>query len=251
MKKHLSVFMLMSRFALIPTLVLTLLGAAAALLCLSLEHSSAGFTADMYGAVMWPEYVGLGLLFIALMRPMREAGGVQPGYTLMRLRVSELTAYCWQAVVGALALFIYMTGQAAVCFGYGLYLQNAGEGPAGNMSLLVCLVNSEFTHALLPLGDSPVYIRMALVYLALGAAAAWSSYMGRRSKTAIAPIVLLAAAYFLYAFRAAVAAYSYELACSAVCILVIAVLLISVRSHAHDFGDDDEEAAPDGGVSLG
>lgn len=250
MKKHMSVFMLAARFALLPALITTLLGAAASLLFLTRAHAASGFSFSMYDAIMWPEYVGIGLLMLALMRPMRESGGVQPGYTLMRLRVSELTAFCWQGVAGALSFFIFLMGQAAVCFGYGLYLQGLGEGPSGDMSLLVCLVSNEYTHALLPLGDLPVYLRMALVCLALGGAAAWSSYMGRRSKTAIAPVVLLAAAYFLYAFRAVVAAYGYELVCSAICAAVIVLLIVSVRSHAHDYGDDEEESAA-GGVSIG
>ena len=95
MKKHFSVFMLMARFAFWPALIVSLGASAAMFVCmlffgeradeLYLNRSSD----DFFFPARIVLYVGLVLLVVLLMRSMRERGGVQPGYTLRRLGVSE------------------------------------------------------------------------------------------------------------------------------------------------------------------
>lgn len=244
MKKYLSVCMLSARCALWPTVIVSLLGAAATLLCLS-GNAAAGLETTFYDAAMAPMYVGIALLCVLLMRILRERGGVQPVYTMQRLRVSETAAFLCQTLVNALALFIFQMCQAAVFLGYGLYMQNAGLGAAENMSLLVSFVTNTFAHALLPLGDVPVYFRMAVVYVTLGAATAYSSYLGRRGKIAISPFVVLALALFC-GFRAYVGDYGTEFAIALTGVFITGIYIGTVRSR-EKHKDEEEDYNPGGG----
>ena len=246
MKKHLSVFMLTARFALLPTLIVSVLGAAGtfAYLMSAVSETDSEYMlgGELFSHIALPVYVGVALLFLLLMRALRERGGVQPGYTMRRLGVSELTAFVWQSVTGAAAFFIFMMAQAAVCLGCGLYLQNQGYGLAGDMSLVVGFVNGTFSHAMLPMGDLPVYLRMAMVYLTLGASTAYSSFMSRRGKTAISPFVVLAAALLLMGLQAEVAVYGYEVAAIVLCALILFGYVVSVRGRSVDDDDAETEA---------
>lgn len=246
MKKYLSVCMLSARGALWPTVIVSLLGAAATLLCLS-GNAAGGLETTFYDAAMTPMYVGIALLCVLLMRILRERGGVQPVYTMQRLRVSETAAFLCQTLVNALALFIFQMCQAAVFLCYGLYMQNAGLGAAENMSLLVSFVTNTFAHALLPLGDLPVYFRMAVVYVTLGAATAYSSYLGRRGKIAISPFVVLALALFC-GFRAYVGDYGTEFAIALTGVFITGIYIGTVRSR--EKRKDEEEDYNPGGVDV-
>ena len=251
MKKHLSVFMLSASFAFWPTLIVSLLGAAGSFAWLyslrGSENSNYMLGSELFSQLMIPVYVGVALLFIMLTLNMRERGGVQPGYTLRRLGVDERTVFIWQAVVGALSFFIFMMFQAAVCFFYGLWLQNQGLGVAGNLSVLVGFVNGLYTHAMLPLGDLPVYLRMLVVYLTLGAAVAYASFMGRRGKTAISPFVVLAAALVLMAFQAQVASYTYEVIAIGTGAIICWCFWASISGRLKD-GDNEAVQSPQGGT---
>ena len=245
MKKYLSVCMLSARGALWPTVIVSLLGAAATLLCLS-GNAAGGLETTFYDAAMTPMYVGIALLCVLLMRILRERGGVQPVYTMQRLRVSETAAFLCQTLVNALALFIFQMCRGAVVLGHGLYMQNAGLGAAENMSLLVSFVTNTFAHALLPLGDVPVYFRMAVVYVTLGAATAYSSYLGRRGKIAISPFVVLALALFC-GFRAYVGDYGTEFAIALTGVFITGIYIGTVRSREKRKDEEEEDYNPGGG----
>lgn len=166
---------------------------------------------------------------------------------MQRLRVSETAAFLCQTLVNALALFIFQMCQAAVFLGYGLYMQNAGLGAAENMSLLVSFVTNTFAHALLPLGDVPVYFRMAVVYVTLGAATAYSSYLGRRGKIAISPFVVLALALFGGGFRAYVGEYGTEFAIALTGVFITGIYIGTVRSREKRKDAEEEDYNPGGG----
>lgn len=249
MKKHLSTFMLMARFALWPTLAAALLGAAvsAALLFSGGVHGSWD-SSNFFDKADYAVTGAVVLLFVLLLRPMRERGGIQPGYTLRRLGVSELTAYIWQSLAAAMGFFICLMAQAAVIFAFALYTQAQGQGPAGDMSALVMLYLSPVAHALMPLSDWPVYIRMLLVCCALGAAASYFPFMNRHSKTAFSPFVILAAAIFGGALRADIGDYTMEGVIGGISFVVIGIYLYAVHYRAADIDDEDDPLGLTGGA---
>ena len=255
MKKHLSVFMLASRFMLWPTVIVSLLGAAATftVLMYDFQNLAGAYNApvsdgDFFDAAAWPVRIGMLALFILLTRPLRERGGVQPDYTLRRLRVGELAVFFWQGLAAAMSLFVFLAFQAAVCFGLGLYLQNAGYGSSGNMSLIVALVNSPVAHMLLPLGDWLVYIRLALMLMTLGLSTSYSAFISRMGKTALSPFALIALSLLLLFSDART--QGVELSIILLCPVVILCMYASVSNHIK-YDGEPEEAAPVGGEDLG
>lgn len=247
MKKNFSVFSLMARFALWPTAIVTLLGAGATYIFLRIRFEDVDLAqrADYLSTAAAPLCVGFALLFVLLARPMRERGGVQPGYTLRRLGVSELAAYLWQAAANAMGFFIFLAGQAAACFAFALWAQETDGSLAGNMTALIMLYVSRTAHAIIPLSDWPVYIRMFAVLCALGCAAAYFPFMNRRGKTALSPFFALAAA-LLFAFGADVGEYVAE-AVTGGAALITGALFVYAAGYRCGLADVDGAAGgPDG-----
>lgn len=244
MRKHLSVFMLAARFALWPTLIVSLAGAAATFYMLR-----SGCTPEIANIVdgqlfelaAKPVTVGALLLCALLMLPLRERGGAQPGYTLRRLSVSEAEVFFLQSAAYALAVFAYVMAQCAVCFGFGLWLQSNGGGAAGSLSVLAGFVNSSVTHAMLPMGDLAVYVRMACVYATLGMAAAYSAFMGRRGRFAISPFVVMALAAVGLAFRAFTGELGHNIVVLFFCGVICFGFISSVNSREKDEEDVEGE----------
>ena len=235
MKKNFSVFMLSARYMLWPALIVAVLAAGGTYWRLSSALAAEQvMDARFFDAAGIVVNLAVTLLCLLLMFPLRERGGVQPGYTLRRLRVSELAAFLWQGLAAAAAIFVVLMAVTAVCFFYGLQLQNAGLGEAGELSLLVSFVSGGVPHALLPLGDWPVYIRMAAVLYTLGAAAAYSGFVSRRGRLAVSPFILLALCWIGQGLEAHVGEYLYELLATVVCGVALLIMIISVRSHQQD-----------------
>lgn len=251
MKKNFSVLMLSARYMLWPALIVAVLAAGGTYWRLSSALAAKQvMDARFFDAAGIVVNLAVTLLCLLLMFPLRERGGVQPGYTLRRLRVSELAAFLWQGLAAAAAIFVVLMAVTAVCFFYGLRLQNAGLGEAGELSLLVSFVSGGVTHALLPLGDWPVYIRSAAVIYALGAAAAYSGFMGRRGKLALSPFVLLAAMWLGDGFRVEAGDYAQCLVYTAFCALWLVGMIISIRSREQD-EDGTASYETSGGEGLG
>lgn len=250
MKKHFSVFMLMARFAFWPALIVSLGASAAMFVCMLFFGERAdelylnSSSDDFFFPARIVLYVGLVLLVVLLMRSMRERGGVQPGYTLRRLGVSEFAAFAWQGLAAALAVFVYFAFAAAALFGYALCYQAQGLGEAGNLSALVMLYGSRTAHALMPLADAAVYVRMAMFCLAIGLGCSYSSLLSRHGKRFSAtPFVVVALA--LVFLPAAVGEGVAELLLVLGALAVITFIIAGARLRRYD-GEDEEEGTADG-----
>ena len=247
MKKHISVFMMMARLTFLPALLVSLAGGAAVYATVSLYNSAMGLqdvqsfnklNGDFFYPVRWPLYIGLALLCVLLMLNLRERGGVQPSYTLRRLSVSEVGSFAWQGAACALAVFVYFAFTGAGVLAYTLRLQAAGMDEAGALSALVMLYGSSTAHALLPLADAIVYVRMALYCAALGFGCAYSSLLARRGhKIAFAPLVILLVC--ILTFPAYVGNYYGESIKSGVAALFVAWFVFQARMFCAPDADDD------------
>ena len=249
MKKHFSVFLLMARYMLWPTLIVTALGAGASVFMLSRELEKMGYMqSTLLDGAVFSFYGGLALLYILLLLPMRGQGGVHPRYTLRRLGVSELTSYIWQAAASAMALFIYTAGQAAALAGYSLYLQSADGSLAGNMTAIVLLYSSGISHGIMPLSDWPVYFQLIAELFALGCGAAYFSFKSRTGKIAVSPFVLLAAAVFSMAMYTDVGDYIHVGLFTGFSLFISALFIYGVYYRSNNL-DEEDIVDYSGGVS--
>lgn len=247
MKKHFSVFMMMARLTLYPALLVSLAGAAAVYATIALYNSSMGFqdvqsfnklSGDFFYPARWPLYIGLALLCVLLMLKLRERGGVQPAYTMRRLSVSEVGSFVWQGAACTLAVFVYYAFTGAGVLAYALRLQAAGAGEAGALSALVMLYGSATAHALIPLADAIVYVRMALYCAALGMGCAYSSMLARRGhKLAFAPLVILLIC--ILTFPAEVGNYYGEFIKCGVAVIFAGWFIFQARMYSAADEDDD------------
>ncbi len=249
MKRHFSVFALMARFAFWPALLVSLGGAAAMFACMLIFGVRADelyinrWSSDFFFPARIVLYVCLALLVILLMRSMRESGGVQPGYTLRRLGVSEFAAFVWQGIAAAMAVFVLFAFAAAALFAYALWYQAHGLGEAGSLSALVMLYGSRTAHALMPLADAVVYLRMALYCLALGLGCAYSALLSRHGKRFSAtPFVFTALA--IFTLPAGVGDTTAELLYSMGALAAAAAVIAGAKLRRFD-GEDEEGGAPD------
>lgn len=235
-KRYTSVIKLSARYALLPTLIASILGAAASVLLLL--YSVSDNNNITYGTkldeMLWGVAGGAVLLSVLLMMPMRERGGTQPLYTLRRLGISETAVFFLQSAVYAAAVFIYLCVQAAVCFAWALAAQSRGEGSAGVLTAIISITNSEVGHTLLPLGDLTVYVRTLLLCILFGMCGAYSAFIGRRGRTPVSPFVMLAAAVIVYGFRSEPGLLELDLLASFIYICFIAGISASVKSHDPD-----------------
>lgn len=201
-KKYTSVIKLSANYALWPTLIASILGAAASVLLLVYGENANDIT---YGAkldqMLFSVAGGAVLLSALLMVPMRERGGTHPIYTLRRLGISESAVFFLQSAVYAAAVCVYLCAQAGVCFAWALAAQNRGEGAAGVLTAIISITHSEVGHTLLPLGDLTVYLRTLLLCILFGMCGAYSAFASRRGHTPIFPFVMLAAAVLIFGFR--------------------------------------------------
>lgn len=231
-KKYTSVIKLSAKYALWPTLIASILGAAASVLLLLYRVSDNNNIT--YGTkldeMLYSVAGGAVLLSALLMIPMRERGGTQPLYTLRRLGISETTVFFLQSAVYAAAVFIYLCVQAGVCFAWALAAQSRGEGTAGVLTAIISITNSAVGHSLLPLGDLLVYLRTLLLCILFGMCGAYSAFIGRRGHTPVFPFVMLAAAVLIYGFRSTPGEYGLELFASFIYCCCIFGISTSVKS---------------------
>lgn len=249
-KKYTSVIKLSAKYALLPTLIASVLGAAASVFLLVNGENTNDIT---YGAkldqMLYSVAGGAVLLSVLLMIPMRERGGTQPLYTLRRLGISETTVFFLQSAVYAAAVFIYLCVQAGVCFAWAMAAQSRGEGAAGVLTAIISITNSAVGHALLPLGDLLVYLRTLLLCILFGMCGAYSAFASRRGRTPVFPFVMLAAAVIVYGFRSMPGEYGLELFTSFIyccCIFGMSTSAKSLDSDRSQLAAEEVEASLNG-----
>lgn len=212
MKKHLSVLMLQVRSVIYKLLLLFIVMTAAEVLLfwrrleyvLKIDMSAAEKAVDgemynPYGGIemilddshiAWVFLVAFVLTGILLCRVGCEIGSKQ-GYTLRRLRVSEPQVFMWQAVCNVGCYLLLWLVQVAVMIGLCyMYTVSADPLMVGEQTVFLAFYRNDLLHNLLPLEETLLWIRNAIMVIGLGMAAACYPYRQRRKSHGIEIIAL-------------------------------------------------------------
>lgn len=192
MHKHLSTAMLLCRFV-IYKLFLILLAAVViecALFCLTLRDLLPG-AADGSAVILlenvidqshiaWVSGGGFLLLCLALALSGR-ASGSRVDYTVQRLCISEKHFFFWHSLTCAGAFLIYWAVQAGVSLVCSaIFCAYMPPEQLTVQAVYLAFWRSDYLHALIPLSDVQLWIRNAVMLLALSCSAAVFSYKQRR-----------------------------------------------------------------------
>ena len=252
MKKYWTVFALSARFIFWPAAAITLLGAlASAAVLLSQAGAGARLDSPFFNNAAVTALASVAAVYVVLLFPLRERGGSHPGYTLGRLSVSEFAVWLLQGLAGAMAIALCLLAQALACFYVGLGMQRAGAGVLGEVSLLAAFLGSQISHALLPLMDWPVYVRMGIVCCTFGLTASYSSAMSRRGQFSLTAVAVPLLGFVLMGFMAPVGQYGMELAVSIAGLAFCTGMGVSVAVRNEEEGLEAGLASADGGEANG
>ena len=182
MKKHLSVLALLMRGTIWKFIVLLILGTVAEYFFVRMSFGSPAERAVGSLPVKLVFFACFLLLSVLLWASCGDLGA-KSSYTIRRLRIDERLVFAWQAVWNSCAYFILWAWQAAVAVWLAqLSLAQLPAEYAGPQALMMAFYRADFLHALIPLLDSSVWVRNALMVLGLGLTGALLPLRQRRGK---------------------------------------------------------------------
>ena len=193
-------------------------------------------------AVLAASHVGLiaGAAFLLLCAWLFYVGGefsARPSYTLRRLSVTPLGGFLARWAACGVCFAIFWGAQTAAALGLCLLYKRLGPPELWSaQAALMAFYRNAFLHGLLPLHDTTLWVRNALLCLALGAAAA---RMPARRKFGALPYP---AVLTVCCFRCELGGFVLPLLLSLLCGIVIAVELY--KAAAGEEGDDREAQTP-------
>ncbi|MBE6020547.1 MAG: hypothetical protein IJC41_07230 [Firmicutes bacterium] len=210
MKKYLSVIMLSARSSIYKVFPVMILMIAAQYFLfskkLSLASVSEGSIAGSFPSlemvifesrIMWVLFAAFLVITFFLCRTGCEFKNKQ-GYTLKRLRISEKGVFFCQALYNS-AVYLILWGiqiMTALWFCH-MYMSEPVFGDLGSQTVFAAFYRNDFMHSILPLAEFGIYIRNAVLAVALGAASAVFPYKQRMGKIGF-EIILLTAACLLF-----------------------------------------------------
>ena len=182
MKRHLSVLALLMRGTIWKFIVLLILGTVAEYFFAARAFGSPAERAVGSMPVKLVFFACF-LLLSALLWASGSDMGAKSSYTIRRLRIDERVVFVWQAVWNCCAYFILWAWQAALAVWLTeLSLAQLAPEYAGPQALMMAFYRADFLHALIPLLDSSVWVRNALMVLGLGLTGALLPLRQRRGK---------------------------------------------------------------------
>lgn len=217
MKRHLSIWMLMTRSTIYRVLGLFLALAAVdgALFARALRQMEQWINPDAsilpenliapsLEQVMESSYFSLafGVCLLALTALLCLNGcefGTKQGYTLQRLRVSQREIFVWQMVHNAACYFLLWAVQAGVAFAACRAYTARYPDWVNSQTVVLAFYRNSFLHSLLPLADVWRWVRNAVGCTALGVCAAAFPVQQRRGHKSVAAAILavLSALFFV------------------------------------------------------
>ena len=211
MKKHSSVFMLMTRNVLYQVLFLM-----AAMACVqgaafwvTLRRIPSAAQSGLWNGnsleavvvqsrVHWI-FIGFFLLVTLVLSVNGCHRGSKMGYTLRRLSVSEETVFLWQTACNACCYLLLWAAEVMVMLALcKLFTATADPSVVSGQTIFLAFYRNEFLHSLLPLEDILRWVRNGTGVLCLALSAACFPFRQRRGSRGgeILFLAALTAAYF-------------------------------------------------------
>lgn len=179
MRKHLSVFMLLSRSTIYKIIALLLLMAVVELglfwFVFSRGVTEEGFALELLveqSCIFWVFAAGFLLLTLLLGSTTYEASARQ-GYTLLRLSISPRWVFFWQCVYNLLCYLLFWAVQLLLVMAMSrIYMAKAAPEFLSGQTVFLAFYRNSFLHGLLPLDDVMFWVRNGAMFLALSLCAA-------------------------------------------------------------------------------
>lgn len=186
MRRHISVLMLYVRSTLYPVLAVLLLTAAAELIGFRLLGcDQAGSFGEGYRIPLQTVFSAAYVLTVCFCcGSVRKT--VKTGYTLQRLRISEIWVFVWHSVSNICMLALLWMTQVFVVLLLARQFAAGENYMQGAQGMFIDFYRTEILHGLLPLDEVSLWVRNGLCLLASGTAIAYGTLRARYGKFPLA-----------------------------------------------------------------
>ncbi len=253
MKKHVSVLGLFARSSLPAILGILLLMSGVEVLFFHLELNEA-LTAYGAGVGSFPQperMLSSAGIYIYFRAGLILCAGVlclfgcrfrtQTGYTWRRLSIREPNILILQTVYNTAVILLLWLIQTLVAYGLcRYYLAVAPAEVLSNQTLFLAFYRNNFLHSLLPLSDIVLWLRNALLLLALGLSTALLPFKQRRGKLSGSVIAVLT--YATVGFDREIGEGGH-IAIAATLLVLVAAEAIAAYLHADENEDSETEVS--------
>ena len=196
MKQHLSVLMLIARSSIYKVIALLAAMAAvqAGLFHYTLKSGTQHLETIISDSGLTWVFVAVFLILTWILSRTGCKRGSQPGYTLQRLRISERAVFLWQTLYNTAIYALLLTAEILLIYALGrIWLTQADPQLIGAQSLYLAFYRSSFLHCLCPLDETWLWIRNAILTIAMGMASAQYPFRQWRGKTVQVVLTMAAA----------------------------------------------------------
>ena len=196
MKKHSSVFMLMTRSTIyrVMGLLILMTVAEAGLFWLRLQQGAIDGNFSLEAIISESRLSWACAAFFLFVNVILSWGSytISDTYTAARLSVSGKVVYLWQCVYNTLCYLLFWMAQILIAIGLcRVYEAMAPAEFVSNQTVFLAFYRSKFLHSFLPFEDTWVWIRNILLVVALGVCS--SRTPGKNRKIGVGACILIVA----------------------------------------------------------
>ena len=234
-KKHLSIFMLISRSSIYKVigLITLMLLSESILLFMTIQeqpsfamHIIEGHTSWIFGIVF--------LLLTFLLSTFGWERSEKQGYTVKRLSISEKAFFFWQSLYNTICfLLLWMFQILFVIIAFHFAKDWITEEYLNHQSIFVAFIESDFLHSLLPFSEIYLWLRNILYAISMGLFTAFLPYLQRNEKPYIHHIYIVF--YILLSFSQPIADMRTILGLGIALVEIFGILATMIRKEpAHE-----------------
>lgn len=90
------------------------------------------------------------------------------GYTLQRLRISERSVFCWDALTNSLCFLLLWMAEIIIVYVLAMWYQHTPTYTQGAQGILLACYRSTFLHGLIPMAETGIWLRNLLYVICTG-----------------------------------------------------------------------------------